>query len=69
MIDLYTSGNSRIIITQKEGGMSCKRTELTHSSKSNMIKTTKRLRENKSAKDTIWFEVSQHLRFNFKSTY
>ncbi len=61
MIDLYTSGNSRMVITQKEGGMSCKRTGLTHSSKSNIMKTTYKLRENKSAKDIRLFEVTKYL--------
>ena len=38
--------------------MSCKKIKLTHSSKSNMIKDKKRLREKKSAVDIRWFEVT-----------
>ena len=46
-MDKYTSGNGRMVkSTQKEGGMSCKRTGLTHSSKSNMIKMKKKSTEN-----------------------
>ena len=60
-MDLYTSDNSRIVSSQKEGGMSCKRTGLTHSSKSNMMKRENKLRENKSAKDIRLFEVTKYL--------
>ncbi len=63
MMEVYTLVITRIIAKQKEDGMSCKRMELTHSSKSNMMKMKKRLRENNSAKDTTWFEVTKHLLF------
>ena len=63
-MDLFTLENSRIIITQKEEGISCNRMGLMHSSKSNMMKMKKRLIENKSAKDTRWFEVTKHVFFH-----
>ena len=37
MMEVYTQGNGIMTRGQKEGNMSCKQMELTHSSKSNMI--------------------------------
>ena len=56
MMEAYTLGNTRMVGRQKERSMSCKKIKLTHSSKSNMIKDKKRLREKKSAEDIRWFE-------------
>ena len=58
MMEAYTLGNTRMVKGQKERGTSCKKIKLTHSSKSNMIKDKKRLREKKSAVDIRWFEVT-----------
>ena len=58
MMEAYTLGNTRMVGRLKERGMSCKKIKLTHSSKSNMIKDKKRLREKKSAEDIRWFEVT-----------
>ncbi len=51
-MDLFTLEKSRMVITQKEGGMSCNRMGLIRSSKSNMMKKVNRLKEKKSAEDT-----------------
>jgi hypothetical protein len=58
MMEAYTLGNGRVVKRQKERGMSCKKIKLTHSSKSNMMIMENRLRENKSAEDIRWFEVT-----------
>ena len=65
IVEIYSLANSKMVSSLKERSMSCKRIKPTHSSKSNMMITVKRLRKKKLAEDINLYEIFIDVRLYF----